>query len=645
MLALVPAALLVASSASAAATFVLREGVSGRPFTIYDPENGVIVSGGTDKSIALKTIVSWHLDGSSPIYAGLGDAIDPRSVRPLADGSVLIVNAGVKGDGSGSFVAVVDRSGTATWSYGSSDDSDLRRPFCAEHMVRDGRHYTLIADRIAARVFAVDDATKEIVWQYGVAGNPGLGVDRLSDPYWATYVAEDDTVLIADNNEAHRVIEVRWADYAADAPPLYGFTAQSIVWQYGVAGEYGSAAGLLMKPRSPQRLPGGHTLITDADAQTVFEVDREGNIVWRFGVVGEKGTPQQGRLRGPTYAERLADGTTLIADSDNGLVVLVDAHGRLVASYDMAKLDPPGGPNNTDPPAPRMATPNADGSLLVADSGLGRYVEFGLPAEATITSQPLAIGDDDARKRFVGVAWQGETPGDSGVRLEYRVGGGAWKRSSTLTPSSPAVGKSIQYRVTLQSDQRTTSPRLDSVDIRWQKVVEEAKSNDDDAAATTGSGVAYMGGAGGSAGPTGAVAWGGTVSGTGYGSGYGGYGSGDGGAVSPGGGSPTAEAQVTSAPASVVDPAGSATTAMVTGSPMKLEVGDWAGTGGAGDGGASDGASEGAPDAFWAALLAVVLTAAVVPPLAGRRVQNRLDMTTDVPATVTRDARLLKGAG
>ena len=215
-------------------------------------------------------------------------------------------------------VAVVNRSGKATWSYGSSDDPDLLRPFCAERIVRNGRDYTLIADRSATRVFAVDDVTKDIVWQYGVVGESDLGVDRLKDPFWATYVADDDTVLIADNNGGNRVIEVRWADYRADAPPFYGFTAESIVWQYGTAGEYGSAAGQLMKPRSPQRLPGGHTLITDADAQTVIEVDHAGNIVWRFGVAGQAGMPQQGRLRGPTYAQRLADGTTLIADSDNG---------------------------------------------------------------------------------------------------------------------------------------------------------------------------------------------------------------------------------------------------------------------------------------------------------------------------------------
>ncbi len=160
-----------------------------------------------------------------------------------------------------------------------------------------------------------------------------------------------------------------------------------------------------MKPRSPQRLPGGHTLITDADAQTCERGRPRGHIVWRFGVAGQAGMPQQGRLRDPTYAERLADGTTLIADSGNGLVVRVDAQGVVVACHDMAKLDPPGGPSNTDPPAPRMATPAADGSLLVADSGFARFIEIGLPAQATITSQPLEMGT--AARASGSSAWRG----------------------------------------------------------------------------------------------------------------------------------------------------------------------------------------------------------------------------------------------
>ena len=113
-------------------------------------------------------------------------------------------------------------------------------------------------------------------------------------------------------------------------------------------------------------------------------------------------------------------------------MVRVDAQGVVVASHDMAKLDPPGGPSNTNPPAPRVATPNADGSLLVADSGLQRFIEIGLPAEATITSQPLQIGDGGTRKRFVGLAWQGVTPGNSRVRLEYSVDGGRWKQKLDL---------------------------------------------------------------------------------------------------------------------------------------------------------------------------------------------------------------------
>lgn len=79
---------------------------------------------------------------------------------------------------------------------------------------------------------------------------------------------------------------------------------------------------------------------------------------------------------------------------------------------------------------------------------------------------------------------------------------------------------------------------------------------------------------------------------------------------------------------------------MVTGSPVRLT-----GTGGASGDGGEGVPPGGARRAFWAVLAAVLVTAAVMPPIAGRRLRDRLTVPTEVPATATRDARLLKGAG
>ena len=587
------------------------------------------MSKATDPSVTLQTIVSWTLDGSAPIYDGVDPrGIDPRCIRQLGGGKLLVVNRRYLTDDSTAFIAVIDRGGNEEWSYRPSDDPDLRKPFCAERFVREGQTYTLIADRDAARVFAVD-ADKRIVWQYGAVGEQGLDVDRLQDPYWATYT-DDDTVLISDNLGAFRVIEVRWSDYEPGAP-AHGFTADSIVWQYGTPGEPGMAPGQLTKPHVVQRVPGGalHTLITDADADVVYEVDHAGRIVWQFGVPGQEGKPARGLLDGPTCAERLDDGSTLIADTDGQSVVRVGQDGDVLASYDLAKLDRPSGISTTALSEPRMVTPAADGSLLVADSGFDRFVEIGLPAQASFTSASLDMGESDVRKRFLAIGWSGETPSGTGVSLEYRVAGGAWTALAGTTASLPAsaVGTSLQYRVTLSSAARTIGPRLDAVAVRWRRVATSEPAAKDEPR-RTGPGVAYMGG---SSGTTGTVVWGGS-----------GAGGGSPGGSGTGGGSVTGSAAEGAAsgvpPDEVTSLDGGGQTELVTGSPVRVTA---EGTGGEGGG---DVPAPVASTGVWVAAGALVLVAVAVPPLAGRRLQRRLDMTTDVPATATRDARLLKGA-
>ncbi len=137
--------------------------------------------------------------------------------------------------------------------------------------------YTLIADRDACRVWAVDSDYK-VVWQYGVTGEKGLAANHLMDPFYARYSPEDGgTVLIADNLNGCRVIEVRYSDYQAGAPDN-GFTAASITWSYGEPGVSGNGPGQLCKPHSAQRLASGNVLICDAGDDVigarVLEIDR-----------------------------------------------------------------------------------------------------------------------------------------------------------------------------------------------------------------------------------------------------------------------------------------------------------------------------------------------------------------------------------
>lgn len=632
--------LAAASPTASAATSVWREGASGHPFHVESVEPGVSVSGDADQSVRLVPVVSWLIDGSSPIYHDLDPrAVDPRCIRPLGGGRMLIVNRLLGTDDLSGFIAVVRRDGTEEWSYRRSDDPQLGKPFCAERVVRGGQKLTLIADRNAARVFAVDEA-KRVVWQYGVVGEPGLGIDRLSDPYWATYT-DDDTVLIADNLGGHRVLEVRWSDYRADAP-LHGFTNASIVWQYGTPGVAGSAPGQLLKPRSPQRLsgPARHTLITDADAHVVYEVDRAGRIIWQFGVVGDPGRPQQGRLRAPTYAERLGDGTTVIADTGNGLVVRVDSDGGVVRIYDMARLDPPTWSTPTDASEPRMATPAGDGSLLVADSGYARFVEVGLPVRASFTSQALDMGHKGVRKRFVSIAWTGEAQSSADVRVSYRIDSGAWRAlaaSGSVSLPSGAAGERVQYRVTLESAGRVTSPRLDAVEIRWRKIVASAARKPGGVKPAVGSGVAHMGGSDGPANVAGTVTWDDEGAGGGQGTGVG-----QGAGVGSGAGGRGAATAVSGAPDTAVAGAPAATDGtLVTGSAMRLSSSSSSGSvmgGGSGQQGSATGDSG---VTLWAVL--AVGAAVVVALVAVQSLRGRLTVANDVPAIARRDVQLLRG--
>ena len=90
------------------------------------------------------------------------------------------------------------------WAYTQALDPAIRKPFSAQRFARDGHDYTLIADRVACRVLAVD-ADFNVVWQYGVTGDTSTGpaavaVNHLADPFFARYSPEDGgTVLIADN--------------------------------------------------------------------------------------------------------------------------------------------------------------------------------------------------------------------------------------------------------------------------------------------------------------------------------------------------------------------------------------------------------------------------------------------------------------
>ncbi|KAB1189904.1 arylsulfotransferase (asst) [Haloferax sp. MBLA0076] len=74
----------------------------------------------------------------------------------------------------------------------------------------------------------------------------------------------DDAVLVSDS-ENNRLVEYRWTD---------GRWVRSWVWQ----------DDRLQWPRDADRLPNGHTLVTDSNGNRVFELDETGEVVWSIPV-------------------------------------------------------------------------------------------------------------------------------------------------------------------------------------------------------------------------------------------------------------------------------------------------------------------------------------------------------------------------
>jgi hypothetical protein len=567
------AALAGATARPAAATTITSQGTVGQPFTFQALPATLETVTGIDGSQELRVSVGLlgRIDTSSPVYAAVqakGGRADPRSLQVLGNGDLLF------SDRMATMIAETTADGSPVWTYTAADDADLQRPFSAQRITVGGQDLTLIADRWAARVFAVD-AQKHVVWQYGTTNQPGLGVDQLEDPFCASYTSAG-TVLIADNLGASRVIEVRWSDYSAGAPDN-GFTAGSIVWQYGAPGVSGSGPDQLEKPRSPQRLANGDVFMGDADGSRFFVVDRASKqIVWQFGNTDQPGSGLDS-LRDPTYGVRLADGSTLIADTGNSRVLRVPAGNGTPTVFDMNVLGRPGSATSTDSAEPRAATFAADGSLWVADSAFAQITRLGHAASAQATSTPLACGRAGKKKAFVRLSWSGDASAAGvGVAVDYSLDSGAWRSCTGIgtrrSYDFPAgtVGRSLAYRVTLTTQDAGATPVLDSLAITTTPP-STGGSGGGGGGTTPGGGNSggsgtytypqTAGGAGGSG-----VGTGSGTSGTGSGSGTSGSGSGAG-----GGSSAAAAAGTTLAPP--VQSSGSGAVQSVTGTAVQGQEG------------------------------------------------------------------------
>jgi hypothetical protein len=155
--------------------------------------------------------------------------------------------------------------------------------------------------------------------------------------------------------------------------------------------------------------PKGDVVIADQFNNRVIEIDRKGNIVWHFG--DGSTTPGPTSVVAPNDAERLPDGSTLIAGSGapqaagaaygvtemacatNGCpdnrVIIVDSSGTITWQYGLDGGDSGVGPNQLSTPV--GATLLANTHILITDQGNNRIIEVDPTTKAIVWQYPPLV--------------------------------------------------------------------------------------------------------------------------------------------------------------------------------------------------------------------------------------------------------------
>ncbi len=639
--------------ASAVATRTYTLGSGGTAFRVASG-NGVGGLAGGGLGAAVGELAS--IGAASPGYEQLGVAQpDPVSVQALDGGDVLVADAANR------LVAEFSSGGALVWSYRIADAASApvsARSLSGQSVTASGGvlgGLVLICDQGGDRAFIIDaNAGDQVVWQYGTTDAAGSDVDHLDAPASAEWLpvsgasGSDFTrygnVAVCDAGN-HRVIVVRTADFTG-AGSGGGFSAQSIVWQYGSAGASGSGVDQLEQPVSVQRLDAaagtthGDMLICDRQAARVIEVRSAdydaaasydgftaASVVWQFSSSGDV------TLQAPTCALGGFDGDSVIWIVDAG-----QQYPRLLGVATGAYTTSGGG--HVGPAAHRVfaddvtgsalstgftallsapawlsqvaaSDPDHPGALVVADPGERRVVTLGTGASVGVRLAAVDLGRS-GRKQVLSVRCVlGPVP-TSAVSVSYSIDGGSLRSlgsfrvepgtvsgSVTTTPIAfppLTVGRNIAYSVTFAAGGAAFAPALLSLTTAFRPWTAKASGSGGGGASgdrkdSNGDASGNDSSAGGGAGSGGGVG-GGTGSGSGQGAGSGrGSGSTDANGAQTGG-----TAGGAAPPAAVAASGAAGSTQTISGYVFRA-----AGRAGGGEGGGS--ASQGLGSAFLPASL------------------------------------------
>ena len=135
----------------------------------------------------------------------------------------------------------------------------------------------------------------------------------------SAYLTTRGNIIISDTGN-NRVIEVdpkkcKVVFNTDDLGPGHGFLGRGRL----------SDGSQLVYPNDAKEIPNGHYLISSRLTNTVFEIDRHGHVFWKCSTFYNPWTKKMDSLHGQHNPQRLPNGDTLISDSDNGRVVIVNS--------------------------------------------------------------------------------------------------------------------------------------------------------------------------------------------------------------------------------------------------------------------------------------------------------------------------------
>ena len=244
---------------------------NARWFYDVDPlSNGNLLVVGTNAGGT--TVAELDPETREPVWTERLDMHDTHDIDVLPSGNLVIANMrnwneedGISDDR----VVVYNRTtDEVVWEwvfrehYPNSTDGGFNEDWTHVNDVdRIAEGQYLVSPRNFDQAIVINRSTKEVDYRLGSDGEHDV-MHEQHNPDWLVSEDGNPTVLVADS-ENDRVVEYERRD---------GEWVET--WEVGT--------GQLAWPRDADRLPNGHTLITDSLNHRVIEVTPRGEIVWEY---------------------------------------------------------------------------------------------------------------------------------------------------------------------------------------------------------------------------------------------------------------------------------------------------------------------------------------------------------------------------